>query len=169
MRNLRREDHHRERKLSGRNKSAGKHGKKKHPEERDEEKDSIEIQKGGRDAIPSHLELAHLFYRASKRADLPLCFSEGFHPMPRIIFATALPVGMESLTEIVDMECEGKITPLEVMERLNQTLPPGIEIMEAEEVPLFFHLSSLPIRRSIGFLWIISFQKKKPSQRSKKL
>ena len=63
--------------------------------------------------------------------------------MPRIIFATALPVGMESLTEIVDIECGGKITPPEVMERLNQTLPPGVEILEAEEVPLFFHLSSL--------------------------
>jgi radical SAM-linked protein len=90
----------------------------------------------------SHLELVHLFYRASKRADLSLCFSEGFHPMPRIIFATALPVGMESLLEIVDMECEGKITPPEVMERINQTLPPGIEILSAEEVPLFFNLSS---------------------------
>src|SRR4030067_3460786 len=64
--------------------------------------------------------------------------------MPRIIFATALPVGMESLTEIVDVECEGKTTPLELMERLNQTLPPGVEIIDAEEVPLFFHLSSLP-------------------------
>ena len=64
--------------------------------------------------------------------------------MPRIIFATALPVGMESLTEVLDMECEGRITPSEVMEKLNQTLPTGIEITEAEEVPLFFHLSSLP-------------------------
>ncbi len=105
----------------------------------------LKFRKVGELRFLSHLELAHLFYRASKRADLPLCFSEGFHPMPRIIFATALPVGMESLTEIVDMECEGKTTPLEVMERLNQTLPPGIEIMDAEEVPLFFHLSSLPL------------------------
>ncbi len=104
----------------------------------------LKFRKVGEIRFLSHLELAHLFYRASKRADLPLCFSEGFHPMPRIIFATALPVGMESLTEIVDMECEGKITPLEVMERLNQTLPSGIEIMDAEEVPIFFHLSSLP-------------------------
>jgi len=104
----------------------------------------LKFRKVGEIRFLSHLELAHLFYRASKRADLPLCFSEGFHPMPRIIFATALPVGMESLAEIVDMECEGKITPLEVMERLNQTLPPGIEVMEADEVPLFFHLSSLP-------------------------
>ena len=45
--------------------------------------------------------------------------------------------------EIVDIECEGKITAAEILERLNQTLPPGVEIMEAEEVPLFFHLSSL--------------------------
>jgi radical SAM-linked protein len=50
---------------------------------------------------------------------------------------------MESLMEIVDMECDGKVTPPEVVEKLNQTLPPGIEIKEAEEVPLFFHLSSL--------------------------
>ena len=104
----------------------------------------LKFRKVGEMRFLSHLELAHLFYRASKRADLPLCFSEGFHPMPRIIFATALPVGMESLTEIVDVECEGKTTPPEVMERLNQTLPPGVEIIDAEEVPLFFHLSSLP-------------------------
>jgi len=103
----------------------------------------LKFRKVGEMRFLSHLELMHLFYRASKRADLPLCFSEGFHPMPRIIFGTALPVGMESLMEIVDMECEGKITPLEVKERLNQTLPPGIEILVAEEVPLFFHLSSL--------------------------
>jgi radical SAM family uncharacterized protein/radical SAM-linked protein len=111
----------------------------------------LKFRKVGEMRFLSHLELMHLFYRASRRADLPLCFSEGFHPMPRIIFATALPVGMESLTEIVDVECEGKITPPEVMEGLNQTLPPGIEIMEAEEVPLFFHLSSLP---HLSVYWI---------------
>jgi len=103
----------------------------------------LKFRKVGEMRFLSHLELVHLFYRASKRADLPLCFSEGFHPLPRIVFATALPVGMESLTEIVDMECHGRITPPEAMERLNQTLPPGIEIVEAEEVPLFFHLSAL--------------------------
>jgi radical SAM-linked protein len=103
----------------------------------------LKFRKVGEMRFLSHLELAHLFYRACKRADLPLCFSEGFHPMPRIIFATALPVGMESLMEIVDIECKGKITPRDVLERLNQTLPPGVEITGAGEVPLFFHLSSL--------------------------
>jgi radical SAM-linked protein len=95
----------------------------------------LRFTKKGEVRFISHLELAHLFYRASKRADLPLCHSEGFHPMPRIIFATALPVGMESLMEIVDLELEGRITALEVREKLNQTLPPGIEVMGAEDVP----------------------------------
>ena len=126
--------------VKGSKKVAGREIQKK------EEKKKIRLKfvKVGEIRFLSHLELAHLFYRASKRAGLPLCFSGGFHPMPRIIFATALPVGMESLAEIVDLEFEGKITPHEVAEKLNQSLPPGIEIMEAEEVPLFFHLSSLP-------------------------
>jgi radical SAM-linked protein len=85
----------------------------------------------------SHLELAHLFHRASRRAALPLSYSEGFHPMPRIVFARALPVGVESHGEIVDMELEGRITPVEVMDRLNQTLPPGLKIVEVKEVSMF--------------------------------
>jgi radical SAM family uncharacterized protein/radical SAM-linked protein len=111
----------------------------------------LRFTKKGEVRFISHLELAHLFYRASKRADLPLSHSEGFHPMPRIIFATALPVGMETLMEIVDMELEGGITPLEVKERLNQTLPSGIEIMEAKEVPLSSPATSL-LHRSV--YWI---------------
>lgn len=111
----------------------------------------MRFRKVGEIRFLSHLELAHLFYRASKRADLPLCFSEGFHPMPRIIFATALPVGVESLTEIVDVELEGRITPVEVMEKLNQVLPQGIEIIEAEEVP-FSSPASFLTHRSI--YWI---------------
>lgn len=97
----------------------------------------------------SHLDLAHLFYRASRRAGLPLSYSEGFHPMPKIVFATALPVGVESLTEIVDIEL---ITPSSktgsngaewVKERLNPVLPQGVEIIHAEEVPLSSSIASL--------------------------
>jgi len=62
--------------------------------------------------------------------------------MPRIVFATAIPVGMESRMEIVDMELEGRINSREVKEKLNQTLPEGIEILEAEEVPLNSPFSS---------------------------
>jgi radical SAM-linked protein len=71
--------------------------------------------------------------------------------MPRIIFATALPVGVESLAEVVDMELEGGITAGEVMERLNRILPQGIKVIEAEEVPLSSSPSYL-VNRSV--YWI---------------
>jgi radical SAM-linked protein len=102
--------------------------------------------KKGEIRFVSHLELAHLFYRSAKRAGLSLHYSEGFHPMPRIVFEKALPVGVESLREIVDIELEGRITSTELMGRLNQTLPEGIEIIEAREVLFPFPSSSLPHR-----------------------
>jgi radical SAM-linked protein len=71
--------------------------------------------------------------------------------MPRIVFATALPVGLESLMEIVDMELEGRMTPHEVKERLRPSLPQGIEILEAEEVPISSPTDSL-LHRSV--YWI---------------
>jgi len=103
----------------------------------------LRFNKRGEIRFISHLELAHLFYRASKRVGLSLCYSKGFHPMPRIIFATALPVGVESRSEIVDLELEGGPSSHEIMERLNQALPRGIEITEAEEVPISFSIASL--------------------------
>jgi radical SAM-linked protein len=79
-------------------------------------------------------------------------YSEGFHPMPRIIFATALPVGMESMDEVVDIEIVDRVKPLEIMERLNRTLPEGIRITEATEVPLSKSPSFL-VQRSV--YWIM--------------
>ncbi len=90
----------------------------------------------------SHLELIHLFYRSAKRAGLLLQHSEGFHPIPRMVFEKALPVGVESLKEILDIELEGRMSTGELMERLNQTLPEGIEITEVKEV--FFPLQTTP-------------------------
>jgi radical SAM-linked protein len=60
-------------------------------------------------------------------------------------------VGVESLSEIVDMELEGRVTALDVKEKLNQTLPEGIRIIEAEEVPFSSSPASL-LRRSV--FWI---------------
>jgi radical SAM-linked protein len=92
--------------------------------------------KRGEMRFVGHLELAHLFHRASKRASLPIAYSEGFHPMPKIIFARALPVGVESLNEIVDLELERRVSPEEVKKRLNAAFPEGIQIVDAREVIL---------------------------------
>lgn len=75
-----------------------------------------------------HLELLQLIFRALRRAGVPLAYSQGFNPTPRVSFSQALPVGMESKAEFFDMEL---LRPLEesksLLERLNRELPPGLQ------------------------------------------
>jgi len=82
----------------------------------------------------SHLELGRAFARAFRRAGLPLKYSMGFHPLPRIIFYEALPVGMESLGEYCDIELSERIPPLHIAEKAGGQLPEGITIISAEEL-----------------------------------
>ncbi|RJP59597.1 MAG: TIGR03960 family B12-binding radical SAM protein [Deltaproteobacteria bacterium] len=84
----------------------------------------------------SHLELINVFLRAVRRAKISVKYSKGFHPLPRIIFGGALPVGIESLSEYVDIEIEGYIAPDEFKKRLNKELPPGLKILNCWEITL---------------------------------
>ena len=84
----------------------------------------------------SHLELVTLFARAVKRAGIAVRFSEGFHPLPRIVFGPALPVGIESEWEYVDMEIRDGGAPAHIMSSLNLALPPWIRVRAAQEIPL---------------------------------
>jgi radical SAM family uncharacterized protein/radical SAM-linked protein len=82
----------------------------------------------------SHLELVRLFARAFRRAQLEVVHSAGYHPMPRISFHSALPVGMESLDEWLDIKLHEGISPAAIMERMNPVLPPGIRIVGVQDV-----------------------------------
>ncbi len=83
----------------------------------------------------SHLELFRLLIRALKRAHIPLVYSEGYHPMPRISFASALPVGTESLHETLDMLVYDSESASTMEERLASQLPPGIQVLSLKELP----------------------------------
>jgi len=83
----------------------------------------------------SHLDLMTLFQRAAVRARIPLAFSQGFNPHPRIAFGPALPVGMESDTEFLDMETDAGIDLLQTTKSLNNTLPSGMRIVGMRVVP----------------------------------
>ncbi|RJR52438.1 MAG: TIGR03960 family B12-binding radical SAM protein [Desulfobacteraceae bacterium] len=82
----------------------------------------------------SHLELVRLFARASRRADLEVVHSAGYHPMPRISFHSAMPVGMESEEERLDVLLYGEIGPEAVIRRMNPVLPPGIQISKVQDI-----------------------------------
>lgn len=89
----------------------------------------------GRIRFLSHLDFMTLFQRAATRAGVPIAFSQGFNPHPRISFGPALSVGMESDGEYLDMETDPFIDLLQAVKDLNKTLPEGIRILEAGVVP----------------------------------
>jgi radical SAM family uncharacterized protein/radical SAM-linked protein len=79
----------------------------------------------------SHLELLTVFTRAVSRGNVPILFSQGFHPHPRFSFATATSVGVESQAEYMDMFISPGISAEEIKERLNRVLPRGLRILKA--------------------------------------
>lgn len=85
-----------------------------------------------------HLDFARGIIRAFRRAGIPLVFSQGFHPLPRIAFGPPLPVGYESWAEYLDFHVLGKFQPGKALLRLNEVLPQGVEFLEIEEIPLSF-------------------------------
>ena len=89
----------------------------------------------------SHLDLMRLWERATRRAGLPLVYSEGFTPHPRISLAAPLPLGVTSEAELMDIYFSRWISPENVVNALNQQLPPGIKVLEAWPVGL--NLASL--------------------------
>ncbi|MFZ5764673.1 MAG: TIGR03960 family B12-binding radical SAM protein [Thermodesulfobacteriota bacterium] len=77
----------------------------------------------------SHLELLQLFFRSFRRAGLPLNFSQGFNPTPRVSFSPALPLGTESLAEYLLVDLHAPLANVDLWrEKLNRQLPGGLAI-----------------------------------------
>jgi radical SAM-linked protein len=70
-----------------------------------------------------------------RRAGIPVAFSKGFHPHPRLSFDQALPVGMESLCEEGWIGLYEYLSPAEILEKWNGQLPEGIKIKNVNAVP----------------------------------
>lgn len=81
-----------------------------------------------------HLDLHKLWERAARRAELPLAYSQGFHPQPKMNMAAALPLGFSSRCEVMDMRLEHDISLEDLPTRLNATLPSGLQVVGVEQV-----------------------------------
>ncbi|MCL5038602.1 MAG: TIGR03936 family radical SAM-associated protein, partial [Firmicutes bacterium] len=84
----------------------------------------------------SHLDLSRLMERALRRAELPIAYSQGFNPHPRMVFGAALAVGTESEAEYADFFLRRDISPGEFQKRLNEALPEGVAVSEVRWVDL---------------------------------
>jgi radical SAM-linked protein len=87
-------------------------------------------------ALIGHLDLVRLFDRAIRRASLPVSFTGGYHPGPRISPANALPLGATSSGEVVDFDLKTKIDPEAFRQRLASELPEEVPLYQVIEVPL---------------------------------
>ncbi|MEM6612338.1 MAG: TIGR03960 family B12-binding radical SAM protein [Cyanobacteria bacterium P01_C01_bin.72] len=87
-------------------------------------------------SLISHLDLVRLFDRAIRRAALPISFTGGYHPGPKISIANALSLGITSNGEIVDFELTEDLDLAEFRTRLAAQLPANIPIYKLEEVDL---------------------------------
>jgi len=82
-----------------------------------------------------HLDMFRAWERAIRRARLPLAYTQGFNPQPRMQFAAALPVGFTGEGEVVDIFLNDAVAPEELLDRLSAALPPGIRPLAAAPVP----------------------------------
>jgi len=89
----------------------------------------------------SHLDLMRLWQRVLRRADIPLVYSQGFSPHPRLSLAAPLAVGVTSGGELIDIFLERRVSPHFFIKVVSEQLPRGINISEVVEVGL--GLSSL--------------------------
>ena len=93
----------------------------------------IKFRKVGSLQYISHLDLQRTLLRVLVRAGLPVWYTQGFNPHPKVIFGLPLSVGTESLCEFIDLRFDRKITPEEVKERLNRELTDEMQVLEVYE------------------------------------
>lgn len=101
-------------------------------------KQRLHITFGKYDALvyTGNLDIAKLWERVLRRTGLPILYSEGFNPRPRIALASALPLGISSECEILDVSLR-EIIPLDgLADRLTATSPAGLRIFAISEVPV---------------------------------
>jgi radical SAM-linked protein len=81
-----------------------------------------------------HLDVHRTWERTIRRARLPLVYSQGFNPRPKINLAAALPLGFTSSCEILEMWLEQDFSEVELQTRLQEAAPPGIVISKVEAI-----------------------------------
>ena len=89
------------------------------------------MKKAGSLQYISHLDLVRTMHKVIVRAGLPLWYTEGFNPKPKMIFAAPLSIGTESVCEFMDIRLNEYIDPAEAMNRLNSNMTDEMQVIEA--------------------------------------
>src|SRR3954451_9058110 len=95
----------------------------------------VRYAKRGRLRFTSHRDFSRAFERAVFRARLPMAYSSGFNPHPRISYAGAAPTGSASEAEYLELALAEVVDPAAVHAALDDALPDGLDVVEVVESP----------------------------------
>jgi radical SAM-linked protein len=95
----------------------------------------IRFAKLGRVRWTSHRDVARMWERALRRARLPLAYTEGFSPRPKLSFGLALPTGCESSAEYLDVALSEMVEPADLTATFSSLLPDGVDVLAAQVLP----------------------------------
>ena len=89
----------------------------------------VRYAKRGRARFTSHRDFCRAFERALRRADIPMAYSSGFSPHPRISYANASPTGAATEAEYLEIGLSEVCDPAKVRDALDAALPPGLDVV----------------------------------------
>lgn len=95
----------------------------------------VKFSKHGPIKFIGHLDVMRYFQKAIRRADIDIAYTEGFSPHQIMSFAAPLGVGLESNGEYMDIEVRSLTSTQDMLERLNQQMAEGIEVLEVKLLP----------------------------------
>jgi radical SAM-linked protein len=110
----------------------------------------VRYAKRGKMRFASHLDVARAFERSVRRADLPVAYSAGFTPHPKISYAGGAPTGVASEAEYLSLALTSRTEAGAVRERLNAALPDGIDVVAVTE-----DAGGLPASRLTASEWLV--------------
>jgi radical SAM-linked protein len=90
----------------------------------------VRYAKRGRLRFTSHRDFSRAFERAIVRAGVPMAYSSGFNPHPRISYAGASPTGAASEAEFLEIGLARETNPADVLRALDEALPPGLDVVQ---------------------------------------
>ncbi len=82
----------------------------------------------------SHLDLLRFFERVILKADVPVKYSQGFHPRPKLSFGNPVSLGTEAFNEVMDMETEIDISNEDVFNKMNSVNVLGFKVLKVEDI-----------------------------------
>ncbi|MDY6846868.1 MAG: TIGR03936 family radical SAM-associated protein [Chloroflexota bacterium] len=114
-----------------------------------------------------HLDMQRLWERLLRRSNLPVRYSQGFHPRARLNLASALPLGFVSDAELLDFWMNEPLPINEINASLSKNAPPGLEIKETYQVDL--REDALQVQMSASEFRVNFFDPQDPEELSEKV